>query len=60
MVIRCEWADGDPLMEKYHDEEWRIPKTADHCRNLCLIPRIPRLKPREYINFVFRVRWLFS
>ncbi|HCB50952.1 MAG TPA: DNA-3-methyladenine glycosylase I [Chloroflexi bacterium] len=29
MVIRCEWAGGDPLMEKYHDEEWGIPKRDD-------------------------------
>ena len=29
MVIHCEWATGDPLMEKYHDEEWGIPKRDD-------------------------------
>jgi DNA-3-methyladenine glycosylase I len=29
MVIRCEWAGGDPLMEKYHDEEWATPKRDD-------------------------------
>ena len=22
---RCTWAEGDPLMEKYHDEEWGFP-----------------------------------
>jgi DNA-3-methyladenine glycosylase I len=29
MVIRCEWASSDPLLEKYHDEEWGIPKRDD-------------------------------
>lgn len=29
MKIRCEWASGDPLMEKYHDEEWGTPKRDD-------------------------------
>jgi DNA-3-methyladenine glycosylase I len=29
MVNRCEWASGDPLMEKYHDEEWGTPKRDD-------------------------------
>jgi DNA-3-methyladenine glycosylase I len=23
---RCEWADGDPLYEAYHDEEWGVPE----------------------------------
>ncbi|WP_068081790.1 DNA-3-methyladenine glycosylase I [Novosphingobium rosa] len=22
---RCKWAEGDPLMEAYHDEEWGVP-----------------------------------
>ena len=22
---RCAWAQGDPLMERYHDEEWGVP-----------------------------------
>ena len=26
---RCEWAGDDPLMEKYHDEEWGVPKHDD-------------------------------
>jgi DNA-3-methyladenine glycosylase I len=26
MTIRCEWAGNDPLMQKYHDEEWGVPK----------------------------------
>jgi DNA-3-methyladenine glycosylase I len=29
MVIRCEWAGSDPLMQKYHDEEWGVPKHDD-------------------------------
>ncbi len=24
--IRCKWASGDPLMARYHDEEWGVPK----------------------------------
>jgi DNA-3-methyladenine glycosylase I len=27
-IQRCDWAVGDPLMEKYHDEEWGV-KTMD-------------------------------
>jgi DNA-3-methyladenine glycosylase I len=23
--IRCDWCVGDPLYEKYHDEEWGVP-----------------------------------
>jgi len=23
---RCAWADGDPLMRAYHDEEWGVPQ----------------------------------
>ena len=22
---RCFWADGDPLLAAYHDEEWGVP-----------------------------------
>src|SRR5438046_1865209 len=22
---RCSWAKGDPLMRRYHDEEWGVP-----------------------------------
>ncbi len=29
MTIRCEWAGGDPLMQRYHDEEWGVPKHDD-------------------------------
>ncbi len=25
MKSRCDWAVGDPLYEKYHDEEWAVP-----------------------------------
>src|ERR1700722_16082635 len=23
---RCAWAEGDPLMREYHDEEWGVPE----------------------------------
>jgi DNA-3-methyladenine glycosylase I len=23
---RCAWAEGDPLMTRYHDEEWGVPE----------------------------------
>lgn len=23
---RCSWAEGDPLMQAYHDEEWGVPE----------------------------------
>jgi len=23
---RCRWAEGDPLMARYHDEEWGLPQ----------------------------------
>ena len=26
MVHRCAWADNDPLMRAYHDEEWGVPQ----------------------------------
>ena len=26
IVQRCKWADSDPLMQAYHDEEWGIPE----------------------------------
>lgn len=29
MKIRCAWAGDEPLMQKYHDEEWGIPKRDD-------------------------------
>lgn len=29
MVIRCKWAEGDPLMTHYHDTEWGVPKHGD-------------------------------
>ncbi|MDB5859604.1 MAG: DNA-3-methyladenine glycosylase [Ramlibacter sp.] len=25
-IHRCSWAQGDPLMEQYHDEEWGVPQ----------------------------------
>ena len=26
MIKRCAWAENDPLMMKYHDEEWGVPE----------------------------------
>ena len=26
---RCEWPTGDPLMQRYHDEEWGVPVHDD-------------------------------
>jgi DNA-3-methyladenine glycosylase I len=25
-VHRCSWAEGDPLMQEYHDTEWGVPQ----------------------------------
>jgi DNA-3-methyladenine glycosylase I len=25
-IRRCTWADGDPLLARYHDEEWGVPE----------------------------------
>jgi len=25
-IKRCAWAENDPLMKKYHDEEWGVPE----------------------------------
>jgi DNA-3-methyladenine glycosylase I len=25
-LTRCAWADGSPLMQAYHDEEWGVPE----------------------------------
>lgn len=30
MPKRCSWADGDPLLAEYHDEEWGVPE-RDSC-----------------------------
>ena len=26
VIHRCPWANNDPLMSKYHDEEWGVPQ----------------------------------
>jgi len=28
-IIRCAWAGNDPLMQRYHDEEWGVPLHDD-------------------------------
>src|ERR1700737_2526890 len=25
-LVRCKWAESDPLMQAYHDEEWGVPE----------------------------------
>jgi DNA-3-methyladenine glycosylase I len=25
-IVRCSWAQGDPLLSAYHDEEWGVPE----------------------------------
>ncbi|TAK07506.1 MAG: DNA-3-methyladenine glycosylase I, partial [Rhizorhabdus sp.] len=25
-LVRCGWADNDPLMSAYHDSEWGVPQ----------------------------------
>ncbi len=25
-LVRCSWAQGDPLMQAYHDSEWGVPE----------------------------------
>jgi DNA-3-methyladenine glycosylase I len=30
VLRRCGWADGHPLLESYHDEEWGVPIHDDH------------------------------
>ena len=29
MPVRCEWSGDDALMQKYHDEEWGVPKHGE-------------------------------
>jgi DNA-3-methyladenine glycosylase I len=28
--VRCPWSNNNPLMIKYHDEEWGVPLHNDH------------------------------
>ena len=28
-LARCEWPTGDPIMQRYHDEEWGVPVHDD-------------------------------
>ena len=25
-IVRCSWAESDPLLREYHDEEWGVPE----------------------------------
>lgn len=29
MVIRCDWARKNSILEKYHDTEWGVPNHDD-------------------------------
>ena len=29
MIIRCPWANNDPFMREYHDQEWGVPVHDD-------------------------------
>ncbi|HXC96933.1 MAG TPA: DNA-3-methyladenine glycosylase I [Edaphobacter sp.] len=29
LVHRCSWAENDPLMQAYHDDEWGVPQHDD-------------------------------
>jgi DNA-3-methyladenine glycosylase I len=35
--IRCEWTGDDPLMTRYHDQEWGVPLHDDRTHFECLI-----------------------
>ncbi len=37
-LLRCPWAEADPLLAKYHDEEWGVPdaRGAAHFERLTL------------------------
>jgi DNA-3-methyladenine glycosylase I len=28
-VVRCAWGDGDVLLQRYHDDEWGVPRHDD-------------------------------
>ena len=34
---RCAWADTDPLLQKYHDEEWGRPVHDDRKHYMYLL-----------------------
>jgi DNA-3-methyladenine glycosylase I len=29
-IVRCSWAESDPLLRAYHDEEWGVPEHDSH------------------------------
>lgn len=41
---RCVWANGDPLLERYHDEEWGNPLCDDQ-------------KQFEFLSFGSQAMW---
>jgi len=61
-IVRCEWAEGDSLYQKYHDEEWGISVHDDkvHFEFLVLegaqagLSWLTILKRREGYRIVFK------
>jgi DNA-3-methyladenine glycosylase I len=59
---RCNWANGDPVYQAYHDTEWGRPVTSDNrlYEKLCLegfqsgLSWITVLRKRERFREVFR------
>lgn len=60
-MLRCEWADSDPLLADYHDKEWGVPLFDDvkHFESLslevmqCGLSWMTVLKKREVLNSAF-------
>ena len=58
---RCRWAEGDPLYQAYHDEEWGVPVYDSKKLFECLMLEgfqaglswITILKKREYFRAAF-------
>lgn len=36
-IHRCAWADSDPLLQQYHDEEWGVPVHDDRLHFMYLL-----------------------
>ncbi len=37
MIRRCAWANTDPLMQRYHDDEWAVPLRESRALWECLM-----------------------
>jgi DNA-3-methyladenine glycosylase I len=61
-VVRCRWAESDPLYVRYHDEEWGFPVVDDRrlFEKICLegfqsgLSWLTILKKRENFRAAFR------